>query len=1529
MAFDPDAYLAQPNSGSVAFDPDAYLSEGDTFDPDAYLAEKHPLVEIAEASISGIYAGGMEGHQDQRMYAAWKRLDDAAKAHSEARRVFDADGGTQTEWLSNPKTEALENELFDAQNAYESILPKNPDAPAYADFAKKGGTIDQYIQQFGSHPSKQEFVAGEVAAGRQPMPNAWETAGLRLMSLGASTIGEIGKTFAPSIGPEMGQNFNTLAQETDALSQVNRSGAASVGRGIGNFAGLFAGNPSGVPGVLTGAFKAANDARTQVLSSGGSQQQADDAALSAMGHMALYMGVGMGAGKLGSSMAGEGASALRQGAFAAGAQTAANIGTSVATSGGDYGAENLTADILFGLAGGAQAYQGGKAAQAEAVVRSAREAREAVMRPLTPDEARTVATEGVDAIAEQATAPKVPTVAENPFRWTGEDVGARPQIAFKLPDGTIVRDPSAGIHAQAFQNIGIPMGVRVEPGFIIRDEFVPGSQTNPEAVASAKSRIEARLQSQLPPEPSPTGKRDVQHKPSLETIRQEGATPPDPNRELGPGAANIEEFGPQKTIGAKNASVDAQRAERGLPPLMSEARKSDPVTWENTENAIEQNPDMPRSLTERILDGTKKSVTDEEQSALLWRMIDLRNSREMAAERAKDPMYTPEEQAQHLADFEQFEKDLQRTEEADRKIGRQTGAALRIRRLMANEDFTLAAMEARERAAKGEPLTVEETQRIKAEHEEIARLAKEQGKREAQLELEAERKAVEEKIAEVAKYSPGLLERARKWFEEKESKLESGRARLKEIISSGFLKFGSGVDPVKAGKESLEALGILANEALVKLGKKSIEFAEYASDMVAEYGEAVRPYLQRAWGMAQKEWNKSPAKPRPRTPAQAKEQQDSEQTIPGLEAAIKETAGESPTVAGLSKQIKELAREYVKAGADTVEKLETALQKFFEPIIPGVTKAELRNEFSDYGKSKAAPTEPLKVKLSQLRQEAQKLSQLEALEKKLAPLRTGQQRVEQSDRARELTKKVNELKRQLGIVDGDPAKRLRSMLEATEKRLENSIADARYEIAKGERSVKTKTPPPTNEKIELLRQQLKEVRAERDALLGPREMTEAQKIEMRKRALQRQIADTQERIDRGDFEPRKRKPPLDPSKDPELQRLTAERERKQNEFKARVRAAEKATWSKAKKVWEGVKSVADASANLATSLDLSALRQGIFSAVSRPITAAKNIGQMIRAFGSEAAARRSEAEINLRENSRNGRYKAAGLELTPLDETSFTAGEENLGSRLAEKLPGVRPSNRAFKTFLNRMRADMFDALVDSKDAPPTDVELKALGHFVNVATGRGNFGRFQGAIPLLGRIYWSPRLLMSRIQLLIGQPGWGGTGWTRKVVAKEYGRYLAGMAALYGGVMLAQMAGQEDWSVGTDPRSADFGKVVIGNTRIDPLGGLAQVMTLVGRLATGESKDARGKVKEKNAGDVLGSFNRSKLAPAVGTLWDIVSRKQYTGEPTTIGSVARNFFVPLSLRDLPDDIKEEGLAKALAIWVANIFGISTRAYTR
>jgi hypothetical protein len=356
-----------------------------------------------------------------------------------------------------------------------------------------------------------------------------------------------------------------------------------------------------------------------------------------------------------------------------------------------------------------------------------------------------------------------------------------------------------------------------------------------------------------------------------------------------------------------------------------------------------------------------------------------------------------------------------------------------------------------------------------------------------------------------------------------------------------------------------------------------------------------------------------------------------------------------------------------------------------------------------------------------------------------------------------------------------------------------------------------------------------------------------------------------------------------------------------------------------------------------TSADFSAvLRQGGFIAFAHPIRAAKSFPAMFKAFRSEAGQHAVNEQIMARKNY--PLYNQSGLYLSEHGQ-KLSQMEEAYMARWAEKIPLVAGSQRAYVTFLNKLRADSFDAMANSlaRSRELTPNEAKVISNFINVATGRGNFGMKDNALVGLNTVFFAPRYVASRFQLLAGQPLWTrkgayeGTGAARAQVAKEYARFLAGAAVVYG---LAMMDGAQ---VENDPRSTDFGKLKYGNTRVDPMAGLLQNTVLLSKLTSGEKKTLRGKVvplrgpKVPYAGetipDTLMRFGRTKLSPAFGTGVNILAQKDLVGQPVTVKSELGNMLTPLAASDIYKALLDQGLDRGAALSILSIFGMGLQTY--
>lgn len=154
-----------------------------------------------------------------------------------------------------------------------------------------------------------------------------------------------------------------------------------------------------------------------------------------------------------------------------------------------------------------------------------------------------------------------------------------------------------------------------------------------------------------------------------------------------------------------------------------------------------------------------------------------------------------------------------------------------------------------------------------------------------------------------------------------------------------------------------------------------------------------------------------------------------------------------------------------------------------------------------------------------------------------------------------------------------------------------------------------------------------------------------------------------------------------------------------------------------------------------------------------------------------------------------------------------------------------------------------------------------------------------------------------------------------------------------------------------SDPRSSNFGKIKIGSTFLDPLGGLSQVTTFLTRMITGETKTQKGQLVplreemrplvalDKIAGtnvaargkpnkfagspsDVIQRFLRTKLNPVAGSVWNFAEGKDIIGQKTTLGSTVKNLAVPISFQDILKTMEKQGVPRGTALYVLSLFGM-------
>jgi hypothetical protein len=350
------------------------------------------------------------------------------------------------------------------------------------------------------------------------------------------------------------------------------------------------------------------------------------------------------------------------------------------------------------------------------------------------------------------------------------------------------------------------------------------------------------------------------------------------------------------------------------------------------------------------------------------------------------------------------------------------------------------------------------------------------------------------------------------------------------------------------------------------------------------------------------------------------------------------------------------------------------------------------------------------------------------------------------------------------------------------------------------------------------------------------------------------------------------------------------------------------------------------------STDLSfLLRQGRL-AIRHPIIFARGAGAQFKYFFSEKAYQGLYEDIQLRPTY--PLMRQAKLAITKIG-APLTQREEAFMSNLAEKIPiagkVIRASDRAYTGLANKLRVDWFDWMVNTAKKQGIEVEGKVLndiGNFINTATGRGSLGALEGASVALNSVFFSPRLMASRLNLL------NPVYYTKldPFVRKEALKSLFTFAGTgLGIVTLAKMGGAD---VSADPRNADFGKIKIGNTRYDSWAGFQQYIRIAAQLITGEHISSTTGVKT-TAGegykpltrlDILTRGIETKEAPVISFATALLKGQSALGQKLEIPKEVAQRFTPMVIQDMYDLVKERGL-EGIGMAIPTIFGVGVQTY--
>ena len=365
--------------------------------------------------------------------------------------------------------------------------------------------------------------------------------------------------------------------------------------------------------------------------------------------------------------------------------------------------------------------------------------------------------------------------------------------------------------------------------------------------------------------------------------------------------------------------------------------------------------------------------------------------------------------------------------------------------------------------------------------------------------------------------------------------------------------------------------------------------------------------------------------------------------------------------------------------------------------------------------------------------------------------------------------------------------------------------------------------------------------------------------------------------------------------------------------------------------WEKVKQMSLEIANLPramlASFDLSAsFRQGFFLGIAHPVKWAGAFGEQVKAFLSEDAA--IAAEQIIYENPNYDLMRDSGLYIAPRTQAApdVSQREEEFMSRFAQSIPYVKWSERAYITFLNKLRVDVFNHIIGQpgwEDARMGD--YKALAQFINHATGRGTIKKHSDLAALMNVAFFSPRFALSRFQMPVDL-------FSRSKLARNEAAKTLVKAFGTGAIVLSLVGLSGLGDVELDPRSSDFGKIRIGSMRIDFWAGYAQVMRMIAQLISGTRKTTTTReFMKQDRLDTIFRFLRFKLAPVPAAIVDLLQGKTAVGEELTTETApyqAMRRLAPIFLQDVYEVIKYEGLSGATGIAMPlSFFGVGVQAW--
>lgn len=1008
-----------------------------------------------------------------------------------------------------------------------------------------------------------------------------------------------------------------------------------------------------------------------------------------------------------------------------------------------------------------------------------------------------------------------------------------------------------------------------------------------------------------------------------------------------------------KVSGIKKALVDPQQAAEFEQEIEKRSTKE---MLERGKRAVESGDINPEAIVDEIVDKGARALQPLEVAALVYYKTKLDNQYDAVNKQLLDAMQSGQETELDLrGQFNYLQEKIDRYNEMAVKTAYEQSLAFRLRQMLLDSEYNLQTQINKYKAINQGVIP----QEIEDKFRDLDNKLKEANQKIADF----EKRRQEEEEAAIIKRMQDVVSREKKVN-------PKGPRRGKELMAEGFddLAQALGITQMAIGHKTPSIVA-----ALEKIGKGMIDEGlatlENVSDKIRDYVD------ERFAGKVNYDDFKE-----------------------AVEQNLRDTV-KMPEVNAKGKVV--IPGDYLKnLVASGVDDINVLVDKVYEVMVgkyPDVSKRQIRDAITNYGRTITMSKDEIDAKLREMKRVGKLISGLEDVQGGQAPKRSGLQRDKPTDKERKMQRELRDAMKDLPQEEGAQEKAWATALATVKNRLKNTISDLQEQIATGQKSAAKKGVEYDAEAI-ALREKVNELRSIVQEMEGPRQMSDEQRVKLAIASAERSIAEYERRLNTGDTSGRNtKKAPETPELikvrakrdalrqayeqmleqsgatekkrlqnykntvkrtiadledriknknfekevkrelklDKEAEDLITERERIKHEFdveQERVKMKNRSTSEKVKdyllEAWSLPKS-------LLSSVDLSApLRQGAILSAGNPGAAGKAFVEMFRMFASDR--RYNDWFQRIKSDPNYPLFRNSKLYLSE-PSAKLTAREENFMSSLANKIPLVKASGRAYTAYLNVLRTEVFangaDRLREQGITWDTNPEAyKQWADFVNNATGRGNLGGLEAAAPILNSVFFSPRYLASRFNVLNPVKYAKMDPATRRMALRNIITYI-GFGNLVLGLAAAAGADVED-----DPRSTDFGKIRIGATRYDIWAGLQPVVRFLSQIISGQKKNTvTGKIQSLTSNefgapsrlDVVGRFARGKLSPSAGTTVNLLQGKDFMGNEVTIeGELIRNA-VPLYIQDMASIYNEEGATGLAKTAIPAVFGIGVQNYKK